>query len=94
MRKAGLEPASLAALAPKASVFAISPLPHGARQSADQRFYKALRETTAHPKSIAFLRARRPLTSGVDLKTVQGLLGGEMFARFARDAHSPQRIDF
>ncbi len=28
MRKAGLEPASLAALAPKASVFAISPLPH------------------------------------------------------------------
>ena len=29
VRKAGLEPASLAALAPKASVFAISPLPHG-----------------------------------------------------------------
>ena len=29
MRKAGLEPASLSALAPKASVFAISPLPHG-----------------------------------------------------------------
>ena len=28
VRKAGLEPASLAALAPKASVFAISPLPH------------------------------------------------------------------
>ena len=27
VRKAGLEPASLAALAPKASVFAISPLP-------------------------------------------------------------------
>jgi protein O-GlcNAc transferase len=29
VRKAGLEPASLAALAPKASVFAISPLPRG-----------------------------------------------------------------
>jgi hypothetical protein len=28
VRKAGLEPASLSALAPKASVFAISPLPH------------------------------------------------------------------
>jgi hypothetical protein len=28
VRKRGLEPLSLAALAPKASVFAISPLPH------------------------------------------------------------------
>ena len=47
MRKGGLEPPSLSALAPKASVFAISPLPHVAERDSEAG------EVARYLKSIA-----------------------------------------